>query len=131
MTHPDEHVLLLYAYGDTSETETAALEAHLPSCSGCREQLLCIERGRALADLALERPAFKRRQMVPVGVALAAAATIAGMILVRGPEATPGTAVSIPNRLSVPLGYVTGGPDLIAADSILGRLEREISHVEH
>jgi hypothetical protein len=125
MTHPDEQVLLLYAYGETAEGETHDLEEHLSSCAGCRGQLLEIERGRLVADLAQPRRLSGRR-LVRMAAILAAAATVARIAVLRPRESTSSRPRS--GQWLVTGGYVAGGPSLIALDSTLTRLEQELRH---
>ena len=132
MTHLDEPTLLLYAYGETSESGVQEIEEHLAACADCRGRLTGIERGGVLADLAVHRRAPGRRWFIPAAAVLAAAATVAAIMLfpIRERDTRP-TYVLSTTAWSFPAGYVAGGPDLAAADSILHRLEQEISHVDH
>lgn len=132
MTHPDEQTLLLLAYGEAPEADACDIEAHLASCPSCRSRLGDIDCGRVLADLALGRRAPGRRRVLrSFTAALAAAATVAGIALFRGGESAPHDALVLsPRRWSVPAGYFAGGSELMAVDSILSRLEWEVSHAD-
>lgn len=131
MNHLDEDTLLLYAYGEIPEDGTPGIEVHLGACPDCRRALEAIERGRVLTEGAMEGRASGRRWIVPAAaVTLAAAA--AGIIVLGpgdgGSDAGRAFAWS-PREWSVPAGYFAGGPDLVAIDSILSRLEQEVAHV--
>ena len=132
MTHLDEQNMLLYAYGEAAEAEARGMEEHLASCAACRGDLETIERGRVLAGLAFAPPAIRPPQILPVAAALiAAAATIAGIVLLRERQIEPRGALALsPSQWSSPAGYFASGPDLMAVDSILIRLEKEMSHVD-
>lgn len=101
-----EQDLVSCYYGDLDPPARARLEAHLEGCAACRESLAGIRRlldgipreelevapgdlGRFAARVA-ERATARRSRRVPVwGGALAAAAVLAGILLLRWPGAAP------------------------------------------
>ena len=101
-----EQDLVSYYYGDLDPSARAHLEAHLEGCAACRENLADIRRlldgipreepelapadlGRFAARVA-GRATARRSRRVPVwGGALAAAAVVVSIILVRWPDFAP------------------------------------------
>jgi anti-sigma factor RsiW len=101
-----EQDLVTYYYGELDPSARAHLEAHLEGCSACRENLAGI---RCLLDgITREEPELtpvdldrfaarvagrataRRSRRVPVwGGAIAAAAVVVGIILVRWPDSVP------------------------------------------
>ncbi len=126
MNHPTDDELLLLAYGELPEQHTIEIESHIALCTECAHQLAQLERGRVALDVALPQ----RRQPVVTWVALgalAAAATIAGVLLTR-PVPSRDAAVHgwNPTTLwSATAGYVAGGNAVVDIDAQLTRLERE------
>lgn len=124
MNHPNEDELLLLAYGETPSA--TALESHVAACATCQETVARLERARAALDMAL--PVTRRRSAGPdwMAVALAAAAVLAGVLLItRGAPEMPATAMWPQHReWSVHAGYFAGGRAVIDIDSQLTRLEQ-------
>jgi anti-sigma factor RsiW len=101
-----EQDLVSYYYGDLDPPARAHLEAHLEGCFTCRENLAGIrclldglprekvelapaDLGRFAARVA-GRATPRRSRRVPVwGGAIAAAAVVVGIILVRWPDSAP------------------------------------------
>lgn len=127
MNHPQEDTLLLFAYGELSDAETVEMEAHLAACESCRARLEQLERARIAVDWAVARPS--RRRALRTAVALAAAAALAALLLTgRRPSRAPDREWRPATVWSSTAGYIAGGPELVAIDSQLTRLERETTH---
>jgi hypothetical protein len=130
MNHPHEDDLLLLAYGELDDAAAAELQRHVAACTQCRDRLIRLERGRAALEWAT--PARPRvRQWSAVGV-LAAAAALAGIMLVGGPSPDDRpTSPEWPRPLawSSTAGYIAGGPSVVEIDAQLTRLEQERSYV--
>jgi anti-sigma factor RsiW len=98
--------LVSYYYGDLDLPARLRLEAHLNECPACRENLAGIRRlldgiprakpdlpdadlGRFAARVADRTSTRRRRQLSVWGGALAAAAVLAGILLLRWPDSAP------------------------------------------
>ena len=128
MTHPDESALLLYSYDELPDAEAAELERHLATCPACQDQLRQLDQAAVLMDIVLKRRASSGRRLAHLTAWLAVAATVAVVVVqAKGPSEGRGSS-DTPVRATA--GYLTGGADLIAVDSILGRLEQEVSHAK-
>ena len=127
MNHPHEDQLLLLAYDELPVAAAAALEAHLATCGGCREDLARLERARVALDWAAPKPRRSARWIV---AGLAAAAAVAAILLTGGPSSDE-RPVRWPEQRdwSATAGYIAGGQPLIAIDAQLTRLEQERSYV--
>jgi len=90
-----------------------ALARHLVECAACRERARRVLSGMAALDRALEaeagaspvrrKPPARHpiaRRLAPWGAGLAAAAALAGLLLVRHPDAPRGTGVTAVTRLA-------------------------------
>lgn len=126
MNHPTGDELLLLAYGELSEPVARDLETHIEGCAACREQLAQIERARVALDVAL--PA-RRPFPVWAGIALAAAAVLAIVLIGRLDPSRGGGGWTPPTTWSATAGYIAGGQSLITIDAQLTRLEQERSYV--
>jgi anti-sigma factor RsiW len=117
MTHPTDDALLLFAYGELPEPDTAALTRHLGECAACRARLARLDRSRVAVDWAVgRRGGTLRRRVWTVALgALAAAAVLAAVLLRARPETA---------SLSLTLPRYTA-PGLAPVDSLLTRLEQE------
>ncbi len=122
MNHPHEDRLLLLAYGELPEAETAEMETHLVACAGCRAQLERLERARVALDWA--RPA-RQRPARWVAAGLAAAAVLVAVWVGTRPPGPAGRIWPPPTVWSATAGYLAGGTALVQIDSQLTRLEQE------
>jgi anti-sigma factor RsiW len=125
--HPSADELLLFAYGELPPPRAAEMETHLAGCAACHAQLADMDRVRVAAEWALERP--RRRAVRWAAGALAAAAVLAAILLTTRrpsdelPNAWPGQL-----EWSATAGYIAGGRPMIAIDSQLTRLEKELPY---
>ena len=128
MNHPTNDDLLLLAYGELPGSQISQVEAHVPACLACRETLAEFERARAALDIAM--PARRRRfGMVWATLALAAAAVVAGVVIVSSGPVRDSTEHWKPTTSwSATAGYVTGGRTMMDIDAQLTRLEQEKSN---
>jgi len=128
MNHPTNDDLLLLAYGELPGSQISQVEAHVPACLACRETLAEFERARAALDIAM--PARRRRPgMVWATLALAAAAVVAGVVIVSSGPVRDSTEHWKPTTSwSATAGYVTGGRTMMDIDAQLTRLEQEKSN---
>ena len=126
MNHPTEDELLLLAYRELSELRAAALESHIAACPVCADQLAQLERARIALDVALP----ERRSRVIAWAALAAAAAVAGVLLIRTVPSRDAVARGWnPTTVwSATAGYVAGGNAVVDIDAQLTRLEQERSY---
>jgi anti-sigma factor RsiW len=128
VNHADAENLMLYAWGELAEADTAPLEEHLASCPACRAELGTIERGVVALTIARPRSASARRRLA-AAVSLLAAAAIAGVVIAREtPRPTDNRRIA--EAVILPAGYVAGGPHLVALDSILVKLGGEMFYVD-
>ncbi len=123
MTHPPEDRLLLLAYGELPDAGAAEVEIHLAACPACRAELARLERARVALDVGLPRRGTRAR-WIAVG-ALAAAAVLAGLLLVRTPPARGEPGWQPPSVWSATAGYIAGGAPVVQIDAQLTRLEQE------
>lgn len=127
MNHLSENELVLLAYGEAAQA--GELESHVAACEVCRAALEQIERARVALDVALPQ----RRPRVVVWAALgalAAAAAIAGVLLIRTVPSHEAVARGWnPTKVwSATAGYVAGGNAVVDIDAQLTRLEQERSY---
>ncbi len=128
MNHPDDDRMLLLAYGELSEAETAGMEAHLAQCPACHARFERLERARVAALLAVPAPA-RRPTARWVAAGLEAAAAIAAAVVVRpGDSHGPERAWQPRSVWSATAGYIAGGPSVVEIDAQLTRLEKERYH---
>jgi hypothetical protein len=126
MNHPTADELLLLAYDELPADRLASVETHLTSCVVCREQLADLASGSAALEIATRvRP---RRAIAGAAVALAAAAALAGVAIVRSAPSGTGEHWTPTTTWSATAGYVTGGKTMLDIDAQLTRLERERYH---
>ena len=124
MNHPTADELLLFVYDELPAPRAVAVESHVEVCPACQTELRLLERGRAALDSAV--PARRSAQLVGATLAIAAAAVLAGVAIVRsGPPRTPGESWTPTATWSATAGYVTGGKAMVDIDVQLTRLERE------
>jgi hypothetical protein len=125
MNHPTEDQLLLLAYGEVPGQHAVEIESHIAACPGCAHHLAQLERGRVALDIAM--PARRRRAAIVWGtLALAAAAVIAGVVIIKGGPSRDRTERWTPTTTwSTTAGYVTGGKAMVDIDLQLTRLEQE------
>jgi anti-sigma factor RsiW len=127
--HPSADELLLFAYGELPPPRAAAVEAHVAGCAGCHAQLAELDRARVGVDWALQQPVGRRRVVRWAAVSLAAAAVLAAVLLTtrrpsdEAPRGWPGQL-----EWSTTAGYIAGGRPMIAIDSQLTRLEKELPY---
>jgi hypothetical protein len=129
MNHPTEDELLLLAYHELPEPREMAIESHIAACHVCADQLAQLERAR----VALDASAPDRRPRVVAWIALgalAAAAAIAGVLLIRTVPSHDAVARGWnPTKVwSATAGYVAGGNAVVDIDAQLTRLEQERSY---
>ena len=101
-----EQDLVTYYYGELDPSARAQLEAHLEGCSACRKNLAGIRHlldglpreevelapadlGRFAARVAGRAKARRSRQVPVWGGAIAAAAVLTGIVLLRWPDSAP------------------------------------------
>jgi hypothetical protein len=126
MNHPHPDELLLFASGELTDPRMADVVAHLGACGACRDALRQLDESlTALGGAWPHRARLLRRPALWGGVALAAAATLA-VVLIRQPG-DPGAGHGwIPTaRWSATAGYVAGGKAMLDIDAQLTRLEQE------
>ncbi len=124
MNHPTEDELLLLAYGELPDLRAAEVDSHATACRECQEKLTQLERGRVALDIAV--PARRRNAIVWATVALAAAAVVAGVVIIKsGPSRDPTERWMPTTTWSATAGYVTGGKAIADIDAQLTRLEQE------
>ena len=124
MNHPTEDELLLLAYGELPDPRAAEIDSHAAACRTCQEQLAQLERGRIALNVAV--PAGRRKAIVWATLALAAAAGLAGVLIIKSePTRDPTERWAPTTTWSATAGYVTGGKAMADIDAQLTRLERE------
>jgi hypothetical protein len=124
MMHPNEAELLLFVYDELPRHRE--LESHLATCDACRTALLRLERARVALDDAIPAVPARRPRTDWLAIALAAAAVLAGVLIIRPrPTTTPVTHWTPTTTWSTTAGYVTGGKAMADIDAQLTRLERE------
>ena len=124
MNHPTDDELLLLAYGEVPEPQSADIESHVAGCDTCRATLAELGRGRVALDVALP----PRRRSARIWIALAAAAVFAGLVMARpGPARHPTTRWTPTTTWSATAGYVTDRA-MVDIDAQLTRLEQEKSY---
>jgi len=122
MTHPSNDELLLLAYGELPRESAAPIEAHVAACGDCRRELRALDSARAALDIAVT----PRRRLRWISLGLAAAAVLAGILLVRPKsEDGPRRGWSPTTEWSATAGYVAGGKAMVDIDAQLTRLEQE------
>ena len=129
MNHPTEDQLLLLAYRELPEPEAMAIESHIAACSTCADQLAQLERARVVLDLSVPERRPRALAWAALG-ALAAAAAVAGVLLIRNVPSrdTAARAWNPTTVWSATAGYVAGGSAMVDIDAQLTRLEQERSH---
>jgi len=124
MNHPAENELVMLAYGELEDPRAAEIETHVTRCHACAEALARFERARVALDVAMH--AGRRPAILWAGLALAAAAGLAGVVITRsGPVRNPVDHWTPTTTWSTTAGYVTGGRAMMDIDAQLTRLERE------
>jgi hypothetical protein len=124
MSHVNDDQLLLLSYGELGEADAAVAELHLAGCGTCRARLEGLERSRAALEWMDQKPGRRATRWI-VGVALAAAAILA-VILVRPGAERPGERAWLPpTQWSATAGYIAGGTSVVEIDAQLTRLEQE------
>jgi transposase len=129
MNHPTEDELLLLAYHELPEPRAIAIESHLADCTGCAGQLKELERARVALDVSVPDRRPRVVAWAALG-ALAAAAAIAGVLLIRTVPSHEAVARGWnPTKVwSATAGYVAGGNAVVDIDAQLTRLEQERSY---
>jgi anti-sigma factor RsiW len=130
MNHPTDDELLLLVYDELPAARAAEVEAHLLTCAACDERWAPMARGRVATDWAVERRRERRAMKLKVGAAgLAAAAAIAAVLLIgRRDNQDPRGVWPKQIEWSANAGYFAGGPNVIAIDGQLTRLEQGWSY---
>jgi len=127
MNHPTGDELLLFASGELTEPRIRDVASHVAACAVCRDALAQLDESLIALDTALprlERSRTLRRPAVWAGVALAAAAVLA-IVLIRQPgESRRDEGWSPPTTWSATAGYVAGGKVMADIDAQLTRLEQ-------
>ena len=126
MNHPTQDELLLLAYDELPMPRAAAVESHLEACETCQRELGQLARGRAALDIAV--PRRRPRQWVGATLAIAAAAALAGIAIIRSEPQRTSRAWTPTTSWSATAGYVTGGNAMIDIDAQLTRLEQGWSY---
>jgi len=126
MTHVNDDQLLLLTYGELSGPELAEVERHLRTCQVCRAALERLDRARVALDWS-QPVRMARRRLRWVAGGLAAAATVAALLLLRSGTA-PERGWTPPTVWSPNAGYIAGGVDAVQIDAQLTRLEQERSY---
>jgi len=127
MNHPTADELLLFVYDELPGPRAVAVESHVEACPACQTELRLLERGRAALDSAVPRQRSGR--LVGATLAIAAAAVLAGVAIVRsGPPRTPTEFWTPTTTWSATAGYVTGGRAMVDIDAQLTRLEQGWSY---
>jgi hypothetical protein len=129
MKHPTEDELLLLAYHELPEPQEMAIESHIAACHVCADQLAQLERARVALDLSVPDRRHRVVAWTALG-ALAAAAAIAGVLLLRTVPSHDAVARGWnPTKVwSATAGYVAGGNAVVDIDAQLTRLEQERSY---
>lgn len=129
MNHPTEDELLLLAYHELPEARAIAIESHLAACAACAGQLKELERARVALDMSVPDRRPRLVAWAALGT-LAAAAAIAGVLLIRTVPSRDGVARGWnPTKVwSATAGYVAGGSAVVDIDAQLTRLEQERSY---
>ncbi len=123
MNHPTEDELLLLAYAELPGPRAAEIESHITACRACGATLADLEHGRVALDVALPQ---RRSASRWVAIALAAAAVLAGVVMMRpGPARDPTERWTPTTTWSATAGYVAGGKAMVEIDAQLTRLEQE------
>jgi hypothetical protein len=129
MNHPTEDELLLFAYHELPEPQEMAIESHIGGCHVCADQLAQLERARVALDVSVPDRRPRVVAWAALG-ALAAAAAIAGVLLIRTVPSHDAVARGWnPTKVwSATAGYVAGGNAVVDIDAQLTRLEQERSY---
>ena len=129
MTHPNDDTLLLRAYGELPGAQATALDSHVAACDACRTVLERLARARAALDDVLPAVTGRRARPDWTAVALAVAAVLAGVLIIR-PRPVPAVTThwTPTTTWSMTAGYVTGGSAMNDIDAQLTRLEQERSY---
>ena len=129
MNHPTEDQLLLLAYGELPEPQVTEIESHIAACHVCADQLAQLERARVALDVSVPDRRPRVVAWTALG-ALAAAAAIAGVLLIRTvPSHDAVVRGWNPTKVwSATAGYVAGGNAVVDIDAQLTRLEQERSY---
>lgn len=126
MNHPTEDELLLLAYGELSEAGAVDIESHVVACHACQVRLAQLDRARVALDVAMPPPGRRRPFAVWAGVAIAAAAALAGVLISEpSPSRGAGDGWRPTTTWSATAGYVAGGKAMEQIDAQLTRLEQE------
>ena len=126
MNHPTDDELLLLAYSELG-AGSAVAESHVAACPTCQARLERLERARVALDVALPaRPPRRHLTWAAVGLALAAAAVLAGVLIIRtGLSRDADRRWNPTTTWSATAGYVAGGNAMVDIDAQLTRLEQE------
>jgi hypothetical protein len=129
MNHPTDDELLLLAYEELREPRAAELEAHLTICEPCNHQFRLLTRARVATDWAVDgRRSGRAARIRIVGMALATAAAIAAIVIIRHANNEPRGSWPQAREWSANAGYFAGGHAMIVIDSQLTRLEQGWSY---
>jgi hypothetical protein len=106
-----------------------AIESHIAACHVCADQLAQLERARVALDASVPDRRPRVVAWIALG-ALAAAAAIAGVLLIRTVPSHDAVARGWnPTKVwSATAGYVAGGNAVVDIDAQLTRLEQERSY---
>jgi len=124
MSHPTNDELLLLAYGELPREAAAGIESHVANCVACRGELASLERARVALNVAT--PA--KRAPLWIGLTLAAAAVLAGVVITKSGVRDQAEHWTPTTTWSATAGYVAGGRAMIDIDAQLTRLEQELPH---
>jgi anti-sigma factor RsiW len=122
--HQNDDELLLLVYDELPPARAAAVEGHLKTCGGCHERFASLARARVATEWALERRSHRALRWSGAGVALAAAAVFAAILLAGRHGGVQPRDVWPRLEWSATAGYIAGGSAAIEIDAQLTRLEQ-------
>ena len=126
MNHPHPDELLLFASGELLEPRMTELASHLSACATCGRELARLDQSLVALGAGWSRRSRIARSAIWSGVALAAAAALAVVIIRQPDDPERARAGWTPmTTWSANAGYVAGGKALVDIDAQLTRLEQE------
>jgi hypothetical protein len=124
MNHPLDDELLLLAYDELPAARAEEVASHLASCAACQQRLAPLDLGRVALEAVT--PVRSRTRIAGTALALATAAALAGIAIVRSAPVHDTAERWTPTTTwSATAGYVTGGKAMMDIDAQLTRLEQE------
>ena len=126
MNHPHPDELLLFASGELLEPRMTELASHLSACATCEHELAQLDQSLIALGAGWSRRSRIARSAIWSGVALAAAAALAVVVIRQPDDPERAQAGWTPmTTWSANAGYVAGGKALVDIDAQLTRLEQE------